>query len=178
MNAAVINCEALTVADTEDVHSLSLPFASSVMMNITASYNHVLALVNLYGTVTAFVDIRVRNSESCAVLRLDPDGTASVEGTGINANIRTVFQFQNTTRAKTGLCRMPGGELCDSEVPATDEFDYAGISRHCSNRAFFDPATAESETVDVVNDQLRSLTVVVIDAIPGVIGAMGIRAVI
>ena len=57
MDAAVIDCEPLTVADAEDVHCLALAFACTVMMNITAADNHILALVNIYRTVTAFVDV-------------------------------------------------------------------------------------------------------------------------
>ena len=57
MDAAVIDRESLTVADAEDVHGLALAFACPVMMNITAADNHILALVNIYRTVTAFIDI-------------------------------------------------------------------------------------------------------------------------
>ena len=57
MDMAVVDREALTVVYAEEVHGLTLAFACSVMMNFTAADNHVPALVDLYRTVAAFVEV-------------------------------------------------------------------------------------------------------------------------
>ena len=96
MDAAVIDREAFTVADAEDVHGFPLALAGPVVVNIARADNHILALVNIHCAVTAFVDARVRDIKSRTALRLDADGAATVEPTGVNVDICTVFQFQNT----------------------------------------------------------------------------------
>ena len=111
-------------------------------------------------------------------MSLDSECAASIETAGVNVGICTVFQRQNSAQAKTGLRRMTGGKICDRQILAANKFDHVGIAWFSGDRCFFQSRAAQGETIDVLNDQLRSLPIAVIDTIPGVPGAVGICAVI
>jgi hypothetical protein len=96
MDTAVIDRKTLTVVDAEDVHSLTLAFARSVMVYITAADEHVQALTSIHRFIAAFIDVRVHDRESSAVLSLDSECAASIETAGVNVDICTVFQRQNS----------------------------------------------------------------------------------
>ena len=73
---------------------------------------------------------------------------------------------------------MACGETGQSEICTPDKADDVCVARHGGNGGFLESHTAKCETVDALNDQLSSLFVVAVDAVPGVIGAVSIRAVI
>jgi hypothetical protein len=148
------------------------------MVNIAVFNLNITARMETNSAIAAFVNIASGDSETVRVIGVHADRSTSVEPAAGDRSTGAGFKSQNTTRAEPGLRRMTGGEICDSQIVTTREFDDVGISRYGRNRSFFKTRSTESETVNVLNDQLRSHLVVAIDAIPGVIGAMGIRAVI
>ena len=179
MDAAAVDDKAFGVVRRKELHRFPLTRAGTVAVNVAVLHANIPAVAQGDGAVAALIDAAGCDRKVAAFQSVDADGPAAEKPAAGDGTVQAVFQAEHAAGAEAGFQCVPGGQVSDRQVPAADKADHVGVARHGGNGGFAKPRAAEREAFHILDHQFRMvLSLLTPDAVPGVIRAVGILAVI